>query len=116
MILAPISWIDDFLWMPLWPSKTKIIDSKFSNENCKKVKSIHEQRELMLDSSNYNNKKNLSKSTYILLSNFKWKQEYWKFDTGMPLQWKIGNNTGNFESFGLRANLIVGKVWKYVYS
>jgi hypothetical protein len=67
MILAPISWIDTFLWMPLWPSKTKIIDSKFFNEKSKRVKSIHEQRELMLDSSNYNNKMNLSKSAYIWL-------------------------------------------------
>jgi hypothetical protein len=45
--------------------KNQNIESKFSNENSKKVKSIHEQRELMLDSSNYNNKKNLSKSAYI---------------------------------------------------
>jgi hypothetical protein len=58
MILTPISWIDDFFRMSLWPSKNQIINSKFSNENSKKVKSINEQRELQLDSSNNNNNNN----------------------------------------------------------
>jgi hypothetical protein len=39
-------------------------NSKSFNENSKKVKSIHEQRELQLNSSNNNNKKNMSTSAF----------------------------------------------------
>jgi hypothetical protein len=78
--------------MSLWPSKTKIKDSKFSNENSKKVKSIHEQRELRLDASNYNNKKNLSKSACICL---------WENIENMGLGWRpwsiISVNTGYYQ-------------------
>jgi hypothetical protein len=46
------------------PNNKLNTNSKFFNENSKKVKSIHEQRELPLNSSNNNNKKNMSKSEF----------------------------------------------------
>jgi len=46
------------------PNNKLNTNSIFFNENSKKEKSIHEQRELQLNSSNNNNKKNMSKSAF----------------------------------------------------
>jgi hypothetical protein len=48
------------------PNNKLNTNSKFFNENSKKVKSIHEQRELQLNSSNNNNKKNMSNKHLIM--------------------------------------------------
>jgi CRISPR/Cas system-associated protein Cas5 (RAMP superfamily) len=79
------------------PNNKLNTNSKFFNENSKKVKSIHEQRELQLNSSNNNNKKNMSKFAFdyekthnyakLLLSfyeNLGWDRLPWSIKSLLP--------------------------------